>query len=785
MDHKTEQINLILLKIENLMLKQQGFEKEINNLKAEVKALQYGDGFLIPIDERIPEVIQEPISPPTTTTSYSPEPLRAPTSSSSFAANFKKENIEKTDFEKFIGENLISKIGILILIIGVGIGAKLAIDKGLISPLTRIILGYLVGTVLMGVAIRLKKNYENFSAVLLSGSIAILYFITYAAYAYYQLIPQTLTFGMMVIFTGFTVVAAIKYDKPVIAHIGLVGAYAVPFLLSDGSGKFEILFSYIAIINIGILALAFSKYWKSLYYLSFALTWTIFLGWRISLDSSLNHLNISLVFSGIYFLTFYATNLAYKIIKGENFNLSDVTILLLNSFIFYGTGYYVLNLSVTGKDMLGLFTLSNAILHFLICVVIYKRKLADRNLFYFLLALVITFITIAAPVQLNGHWITMFWAVEAGVLYILAKKKNIAIYEKLSFPMVFLAFFSLLQDWANDISFFSYIAKETIVSPFFNVGFLSACIFILSFGLMFLTTRKTKENFTSTYITKILSYTIPSILIIVIYCTFRIEIAAIFENLSQSTKISTSNGKEAYFVYNDDYPRFSTCAGYIFTFLFASALTYLNLKYFKNKTLAAANININIIVVLLFLTHGLLTLSTLREGYLLDKETTTGNYFISGVFNISLRYIVYAFFAVLIMASYQLSKTEIFKAKFKTAFDYLLYLAILWLLSSELLNVLELNGLSNGYKLGLSILWGCYALLLISLGLWKKKKHLRVGAIILFAITLVKLFAYDISSLDTISKTIVFVSLGALLLIISFLYNKYKHLVTTENETKI
>ena len=76
-------------------------------------------------------------------------------------------------------ENLINKIGIIVLIIGVGIGAKYAIDNELISPLTRIILGYLVGAGLLGFAIRLQKKYENFSAVLLSGSMAIFYFITY------------------------------------------------------------------------------------------------------------------------------------------------------------------------------------------------------------------------------------------------------------------------------------------------------------------------------------------------------------------------------------------------------------------------------------------------------------------------------------------------------------------------------------------------------------------------------------------------------------------------------
>src|SRR5665647_1962887 len=93
-----------------------------------------------------------------------------------------------------------------------------------------------------------------------------MYFITYAAYSFYELIPQVATFMLMVVFTAFAVVAAINYNKQVIAHIGLVGAYAVPFLLSDGSGKVAILFSYMAIINIGILIIAIKKYWKPVSY---------------------------------------------------------------------------------------------------------------------------------------------------------------------------------------------------------------------------------------------------------------------------------------------------------------------------------------------------------------------------------------------------------------------------------------------------------------------------------------------------------------------------------------
>jgi uncharacterized membrane protein len=74
----------------------------------------------------------------------------------------------------------------------------------------------------------------------------------------------------------------------------------------------------------------------------------------------------------------------------------------------------------------------------------------------------------------------------------------------------------------------------------------------------------------------------------------------------------------------------------------------------------------------------------------------------------------------------------------------------------------------------LSILWGIYALVLIVIGISKQQKHLRVIAITMFSITLVKLFLYDTEGLGTIGKTVVFVSVGVLLLIVSFLYNQFK-----------
>ena len=157
----------------------------------------------------------------------------------------------------------------------------------------------------------------------------------------------------MVVFTGFAVVAAIRYDKQVIAHIGLVGAYAVPFLLSEGSGKVAILFTYMAIINVGILLIALKKYWKPLYYSSFFCTWLIFGAWYFTKYKSAEHFTLAFSFLTIFFIIFYILILTYKLIHKDRFLSGEIYLLLLNAFLFYGIGYTMINGEKNGDQLLG------------------------------------------------------------------------------------------------------------------------------------------------------------------------------------------------------------------------------------------------------------------------------------------------------------------------------------------------------------------------------------------------------------------------------------------------
>ncbi len=783
-----DKINQLLSKLELLLAKQETFANEINYLKNELNELKHSE--INPIIETEEQILtdvldesdfiveQETIAPPIEIQ----QKLTQQENSNPSTPNSKQTKTSTFDLEKFIGENLINKIGIVITIIGVSIGAKYSIEHDLISPLTRIILGYLAGVVLLGFGIKLKVKYHDYSAVLVSGAIAILYFITYAAYSMYNLFPQTLAFGLMVVFTAFTVVAAINYNRQVIAHIGLVGAYAVPFLLSDGSGKVVVLFSYMVIINIGILVISFKKYWKSLYYSSFGLTWLVFFSWLVVKYQVNEHFKLGLIFLLIFFTIFYLTFLAYKILRKEKFEVGDVLLLLSNSFIFYGQGYIILSGHKTGEQLLGLFTLCNAIIHFVFSTLIYKQKLADKNIFYLVSGLVLVFITIAVPVQLEGNWVTLLWVGESVLLFWIGRTKNISIYEKISYPLMVLALLNITNNWATLYDTYDSENLATRIPLLLNINFLTSILFVTAFGYINYLNQNKKyisaideKNMFS----KMISFLLPTVFIVSLYFAFRMEIITYWNQQFSDAVVTINNGDENPTKYwNYDLLKYRTIWIINYTLLFVSILSFVNIKKIKNQLLGLINLGVNVLAILTFLVQGLYSLSLLRDTYL---NPTLAEHFNHGGFNIGIRYISLTLIALTLLMSYKYIKQDFIKSSLKLGFDLLLYITVLWILSSELINIMDLQSFNQSYKLGLSVLWGVYSLVLISLGIWKNKQHLRIGAIILFGITLIKLFFYDISHLDTIAKTIVFVSLGILLLIISFLYNKYKHLITDES----
>ncbi|MBS1797518.1 MAG: DUF2339 domain-containing protein [Acidobacteria bacterium] len=809
MNEYEDKIAALQTRLENLVRTQIGFQQEITNIRRELDRLR----------QFRPVPVTPPAAPETASPAAVPPPIaagpppprpvppadfrqpsetrpfpnaRPPLSDYSRTARessgpFRPESppAEKSEIEKFIGENLISKIGIVVLVIGVAIGAKYAIDNNLISPLTRIVLGYLFGFGLLGLAVWLKSKYLNFSAVLLSGAMAILYFITFFGYSLYQLFPQSAAFALMTFFTVFTVAAAINYARQIIAHLGLVGAYAIPFMLSDGSGNYAFLFAYITIINLGILAVSLKKYWKPLFYTSFFFTWAIFGAWYFSAYRTPEHFGLGFGYLTVFFLIFHLTFMGYKLLSVENLAAENISLILSNSFIYYGLGYSLFRNHPGLEQYLGLLTVANAGLHFVFALVISRLKRFPDDLVYLMTALVITFATIAVPVQMDGHRVTLVWATEAAVLFWFGRRKALPLFEYFSLPLMALAFGSLVHDWAMVENYRTLEVIATIPRPFWN-GFFRTCLYVAAaFGFIYYVNRGPNSESDAGESSRVpLGYLVGAVALFVFYNAFRIEIGNYFDYLTALTAVRLPAGD-----YYQSYPAFDADLGYFkllwqlnYTMLFLAALSFVNIKYFRDEYLGYLNLALNALATLFFITGGLYLLSELRADYLLRID---GDSFARGPFNIAIRYICYGCFALLMLATYLYRRQEqnddgIGEKALEFLFDTLFFGAVWVLASSELLNLMDIYQYADSYKLGLSILWGVYALLLIVIGIYRHKTHLRIGAIGLFALTLAKVFFYDIAELSTIAKTVVFVSLGILLLIVSFLYTKYKSFIFGE-----
>jgi len=400
--------------------------------------------------------------------------------------------------------------------------------------------------------------------------------------------------------------------------------------------------------------------------------------------------------------------------------------------------------------------------------------------------LVMVFITIAIPVQLDGNWVTLLWIGQAALLFWIGRTKDVPVYEAISYPLMAMAGISLLHDWslATDLYAFGDVIDVPNETPFFNIRFLSSLLFVGAVAFINyidLGDKNPCRLFKDDMLRKMISFCLRSTLLLILFLSFCIEIAAYFEALYLASRVEVFSEEYNYtdYIFNEELRSFKKIWIINFALVFLTVLSFVNIKFTKDRVLGFINIALNTLGMFAFLTAGLLLISMLRDSFI---NPIHAEYYNHGNQHIIIRYVSISFALALLATCYLYVKQEFMQLKLlRTALELLICTSIIWILSSELLHWMDLRGSTESYKLGISIFWGISSLVLIAIGIWKNKIHLRIMAMALFAVTLVKLFIYDISHLDTISKTIVFISLGILLLIISFLYNKYKHVIADEN----
>jgi len=74
---------------------------------------------------------------------------------------------------------------------------------------------------------------------------------------------------------------------------------------------------------------------------------------------------------------------------------------------------------------------------------------------------------------------------------------------------------------------------------------------------------------------------------------------------------------------------------------------------------------------------------------------------------------------------------------------------------------------------GLSVLWSLFAVALMAIGVWFRRKAYRFSAIVLLLATVLKVLAYDTAEVSTPYRILSCMVLGAILVVVSFLYHRF------------
>src|SRR5438094_219732 len=258
----------------------------------------------LPESKLTPTVPPSPISPPPEqrAAEVTPAPVvtRAPLNiqpSTSF------------DLESRIGSHWLNRIGIAAVLIGVSYFLKYAFDSGWIGPTGRIAIGLIAGIAVVLWSERFRiRGYKVFSYSLKAVGIGALYLSLWAAFQVYHLMPSGVVFVCMLVVTGATCAMAITQDAEVLAVFAITGGFSTPVLLSTGINREIALFSYVLLLDLGILALVVFRPWRRLLWLGFAGTLLLYVGWNAEFYNR-TQFELTLTFATLFFAVFAAATL--------------------------------------------------------------------------------------------------------------------------------------------------------------------------------------------------------------------------------------------------------------------------------------------------------------------------------------------------------------------------------------------------------------------------------------------------------------------------------------------
>lgn len=384
----------------------------------------------------------------------------------------------KLDLEALIAGRWLNRIGIIALLLAGSFFLKFAFDNDWIGPAGRVAIGLLSGSALIVFSQTiLKRGYSYFSDGIAGLGAGVLYLSLYAAHQFYQLIPSSAAFGGMVIVTASLMGLALGRDSVRIALLALAGGFLTPALLSSGVDAQIQLFTYIAVLNMGLLALTRQRDWDVLPPLALLATILYYIGWHGQFYRDAIHLLPTLAFLTLFFAQFSVLSVI-QARRGERLNGLQILLLVLTA------GFYLISLGdLLYEQHRAYLTLALLLLSAAYLGLMRLTPPATSRLLFAATAL--TSATLAIPVQLEGEWIAIAWAIEGAALAGSGFRTNHAGLRGGGLILFILAALTLISDLPDGGEFL------------LNARFASFAVLVSCLGLVASWAFRTRETLSS------------------------------------------------------------------------------------------------------------------------------------------------------------------------------------------------------------------------------------------------------------------------------------------------
>lgn len=320
------------------------------------------------------------------------------------------------------GGNVVVRAGVVVLFFGVAFLLKYSVERNLVPIEFRLVAVAVGAVAMLTFGWRLRFKRKSYAVILQGGAIGVLYLTIFAALRLFHLVPAGLALILLVAMASFSAALAILQDARALAVIGVLGGFLAPILTSSGGGSHVMLFSYYALLNVGILLIAKYRPWRELNLLGFIFTFGIGTLWGKN-----NYYPELFATTEPFLLLFFLFYLVIGILFARNLPLRHKG--YIDGTMVFGTPIicFALQAQLVKPYEYGLAwsALALGLLYAGCAWLVFKKgSAAMRTMVESFLSMGVIFATVAIPLALDGRWTATAWALEGSAIIWIAIKQR-------------------------------------------------------------------------------------------------------------------------------------------------------------------------------------------------------------------------------------------------------------------------------------------------------------------------------------------------------------------------